>query len=364
MKPRWQSIRIGATCILLLLVINIHRLASSSIVGFESPYFRHIYFGTKKPPSTTPSTNPLYSLQPHSYAYVFYATQDDYACSALINIERLQRKFNTRHRIIILISTSVSEPMRQALAEHNATVVLHDVPPLAENGASYYRDVLLKLVAFKLHLIDPSLRRVLIMDADQLILKNLDDLFYLPDTDLAAPRAYWIQRDFISSTFMLISLSNRLWSRVREAMDTIQPDTYDMDLINTLFGDVVMMLPGNFVTINSHWEAWDIPSWYRDNDDESKRHNSSILSSHSKGSVPCFGGHDESGEVRELNRKLVHVYDQASVLHYFALGKPWSYTVEQAKEHRSCAHPLFYTQFGIWRASAQRICPGYYDKPV
>lgn len=35
-----------------------------------------------------------------------------------------------------------------------------------------------------------------------------------------------------------------------------------MDIVNQLFSDTVMILPGQFVTLNSHWEDWNLPNWF------------------------------------------------------------------------------------------------------
>jgi hypothetical protein len=35
-----------------------------------------------------------------------------------------------------------------------------------------------------------------------------------------------------------------------------------MDMANELFGEEVLMLPGNFVALNSHWEDWNLPRWF------------------------------------------------------------------------------------------------------
>lgn len=114
-----------------------------------------------------------------------------------------------------------------------------------------------------MHRISPGLNRILALDADQLILRNLDDLFTgLPTVDLAAPRAYWLSRDFIASTFLLINLSDHLWDVVSDAIASAAQDRYDMDIFNDVFGKKVMMLSGEFVTLNSHWEDWNLPDWF------------------------------------------------------------------------------------------------------
>ncbi|GAB1731858.1 hypothetical protein NU195Hw_g5175t1 [Hortaea werneckii] len=198
------------------------------------------------------------------FAYAFYATSDSYACSALVNIYRLQHELGTKLPIHMLVSDGVSSPYIQSF-EAAGVFVHHEETPKLKSSimGSYYEDCLLKLLAFKLHALDPRLKRVLALDSDQLVMQNLDHLFAgLPEVDLAAPRAYWLSRDFLASTFMMISLSDRLWKTVEDALDTIGYDKFDMDLINDLLGDTVMMLSGEYVTLNSHWEDWNLPKWY------------------------------------------------------------------------------------------------------
>ncbi|GAB7347362.1 hypothetical protein MBLNU459_g4298t1 [Dothideomycetes sp. NU459] len=128
--------------------------------------------------------------KPETFAYVFYATQNLYACSVLVNIERLQTLLKTKHRIFVLVTPEVSEDYIDAFELRNVTVSVQDAPPIADGGAFYYQDSLLKLYGFRMHEIDPSLTRVIVMDSDQLVLRNLDRLFEGIEVDLAAPRAY------------------------------------------------------------------------------------------------------------------------------------------------------------------------------
>ena len=168
-----------------------------------------------------------------------------------------------QHRILVLVSPLLSEAYVDAFHGRNVTVIPHEPPPLADGSVEYYRDVLLKLVSFRLHHVDPSLKRILVLDSDQLILQNLDSMFQLPHVNLAVPRAYWISKDSICSAFMLVELSDRLADRMESGLKGILPDEYDMDLVNRLLGEEVMMLPGHYVTLNSHWEVWDLPNPHR-----------------------------------------------------------------------------------------------------
>jgi hypothetical protein len=143
------------------------------------------------------------------FAYVFYATTPQYACSVLVNIDRLQNRFNAKHRIIVLVKPNLDTSYLSAFTAHNATVIPFEPPQNPTQDVPYYQGVLLKLVTFRLHHYIPSLKRILVLDADELILQSLDHVFDLPEVDLAAPRAYWLDDEF-SSAFLLISLSDRL----------------------------------------------------------------------------------------------------------------------------------------------------------
>ncbi|KAJ9636327.1 hypothetical protein H2199_008002 [Coniosporium tulheliwenetii] len=357
--------------------------------------------------STTPEPLPTTPSGPSPNAYVFYATQNEYACSVLVNIDRLQNLFHTTHRIFVLASPKVSAPFIHALEARNVT-----------------------LLGFRMHEIDPTLKRVLVLDADQLIVNSLDHVFELPEVDLAAPRAYWIAKDFFSSTFMLINLSDRLWRRVEEGIKTIAPDKYDMDLANQLLGDTVMMLPGSYATPNSHWEDWNMPKWFRPE----------AANDTAKASGPVGFGEVAAGEEKKkqgLKRRdappplfrdengwhgvhsdnvpsttgfittstppsppypppppphppphpipppppprpprphrhpippllgpLQSLTTATHVLHFFALGKPWSYSLADVKAARPYAHPAFVEQWRTWRTAAREVCPTWSVKGV
>ncbi|KAF2434678.1 alphaN-acetylglucosamine transferase [Tothia fuscella] len=259
--------------------------------------------------------------KPSPYGYIFYATADDYACAVLLNIKRLRHLFHTRHQIHVLVAPNVGRSYIEAFESFQAIVTVREPPSLGPGSIPYYDGCLLKLIAFRMHEIESSLRRVLVLDADQLILRSLDSLFELPDVDLAAPRAYWIGRHAFASTLMLITLSDRLWQQVNEAMRTIKGNVYDMDLLNQLFDETVLMLPGSYITLNSHFEDWNMPSFYRPQDKD-----------------------------RKINLT-------AYVLHYTAIGKPWMHTVKEIKQLKPQAHPALYEQFELWRTEAKKICP-------
>jgi hypothetical protein len=78
-------------------------------------------------------------------------------------------------------------------------------------------------------------------------LQPLDDLFLLPHADVAAPSAYWIGNNSLSSAILLIEPSMTEFKKVLNGMQNRTSNEFDMDLVNDLFADNAMMLP------NKHW---------------------------------------------------------------------------------------------------------------
>lgn len=332
------------------------------------------------PPRSQNADHPVppdFSVSP--FAYVFYATQDNYACSVLVNVYRLNNVFNTSHRIIVLVKPDLPSLYLTALTAQNATVIPYEPPPLADSNVPYYQDVLLKLVGFRLHHYIPSLKRVLILDSDQLILQSLDHVFGLPEVDIAAPRAYW-QSEGFTSAFILVSLSDRLWDKVSNSLFNIDHDVFDMDLVNKLFGKTLLVLPGDYATLNSHWETNDIPSWWQGDEPMqtffprppkpaplyvvTNGTNHTLTRSDREKLARTSKENFERAKLKERRERLEDVLYQVvkdvKVLHFTAVGKPWSYPASGIESIRPNAHPLLAEHFRSWRNAAREICP-YWD---
>jgi hypothetical protein len=271
----------------------------------------------------------VYSTLSAYNAYVFYAHSDNYACSVLVNAHILQHLMGTRYRIFAIISDGVSRTMQDALAAKNISLIKETPLPLHANSIPYYEGCLLKLAAFRLHEYDSSIQRLLVLDADQLILRNLDMIFDTQMTDFMAPTAYWISNDTITSTCMLIQPGKPMWDRVKAAAKSIKSDKYDMDLINDLFAERGDRLSERYVTLNSHWEDWNIPLW--------------------------MGSRSSNGTATD--QQLRALYDQAAIIHFTAAGKPWMHDTQALREQKPDAHPLMVEQWARWRSLALQNCP-------
>lgn len=266
-------------------------------------------------------------------AYVFYATQDVYACSIAVNVHLLKAQFRTKHRIIVLLSSEVALPYRHLLEDLGASIVDEEPLPLHRDTIPYYRGCLLKLASFRMHEIDPSLKRIITLDADQLILGNLDDLFELSMTSFLAATAYWIDSTCLSSTLMLIEPSISQWGSVQQLLANPSPQQYDMDIVNKLFQHQLMRLSGRYVTLNSHWEDWNYPPWY-------------------KSMAPMVGS-----SIPVSEKYMTDLYINTKVVHFTAVGKPWMYDVNTVRRMKPDSHFILYHQWETWRQHALSLCP-------
>lgn len=304
-----------------------------------------LLFLTKEKAFSLQKALELGSISSTKHAYVFYATLDEYACSVLVNIQLLRLVHHSKLRIIVLVSDGVSHEYHTKFKSLDAEVVVEKPLALHPESVEYYRDCLLKLAAYRMHEMELSapVQRVLVLDSDQLILKNLDHLFDLPSADVYAPRAYWIEKEdkkpFLSSTLMLIQPNPELWKQIQDTVATLPAHQYDMDIVNSLFGDQALLLPDSYVVLNSHWEDHKVPLWFTPENGEP-------------------AGNVTEGDTSRpaSNEELNALYDQSHVIHFTAVGKPWSMDLWTVNELKPGAHPVLLIQWEEWRVRANLLC--------
>jgi alpha-N-acetylglucosamine transferase len=100
----------------------------------------------------------------------------------------------------------------------------------------------------------------------------MDELFLLPPSPLAMPRAYWLaptadsgtiiatdaQRETkFTSTIMLVTPSTSEFDRVMAAVATASHDAYDMEVVNALYGDTARVLPHRPYVLLSQVLRWE-----------------------------------------------------------------------------------------------------------
>jgi hypothetical protein len=104
-----------------------------------------------------------------------------------------------------------------------------------------------KIMAFSLAYYD----RVIAMDSDVTLLKPLDELFLLPSTPIAMPRAYWADSKPWPLTSMLMVIKPDLdeFERFKKTIggggnsELVAVHRFDMELVNERFEDSALVLP-------------------------------------------------------------------------------------------------------------------------
>jgi lipopolysaccharide biosynthesis glycosyltransferase len=177
-----------------------------------------------------------------------------------------------------------------------------------------FRHCLVKLRVLEL----AEYERVVYIDADAIPLKNLDYLFSLPITGpVAAPRAYWLQQPYWTSALFVAHPSITSWNRVKPHFAAAsQRDYFDMEIINCEFANEIQSLPATVFCLNSEWEEANRLGFFSD---------------------------------------PVEAYSSVSVVHFTALGKPWTYSTAEARRLRPNAHPIFYDLWDKWRTTRELI---------
>src|SRR5690242_3462269 len=93
--------------------------------------------------------------------------------------------------------------------------------------------------------------RVIALDSDITLLQSLDNLFLLPPTPVAMPRAYWADSKPWPLTSMLMVLTPSLaeFERLKQTLHSGAADAlvdthrFDMELLNDRFQDSALVLP-------------------------------------------------------------------------------------------------------------------------
>ncbi|KAJ3273494.1 hypothetical protein HDV01_004414 [Terramyces sp. JEL0728] len=254
-------------------------------------------------------------------AYMFYVTSKPYACSVMIMAERLE-KFNKDPTIDILalvngISDSQINRMNKMGIKTKKVELLQALGSQNEAEKQVWKHSITKFQIFR----DWGYDKFVYMDADSLLMSNLDHLFDLPDTPTFwAPRAYWLLENYQPAFTSLLIVGKPSQKIYDEAVQYAEKDTtiYDMDVLNKLYRHKVGLLPNIYGLINrSFYQGF--PEEYMLQD-----------------------------TIFEQDFKLVHISDH-DVGQY---GKPWDYARNTKKE----GNPYFYQTLDLFNSLYDNYC--------
>lgn len=177
------------------------------------------------------------------------------------------------------------------------------------NGPSSWSTSITKLRAFELD----EYERVLHLDSDITLRQHLDELFLLPKTQMAMPRAYWNDAPSghqpLTSVLMLLEPNRAEFQNFLQILQRKKQDPeyeikkrYDMELVNHRFGGSALVLPHRPYVLQS-------AEFRRENHDAYLG-----VTSGPSGHIPA-----------RMKWDAQRVYDEAKLIHFndFPLPKPW-----------------------------------------
>ena len=145
-------------------------------------------------------------------------------------------------------------------------------------------------------------------------------IFTLPyDRVVYIPHCRWCGPGYVTSTLMVVQPSQRMWLRLRRAMDAAEGRAmYDMDILNEELREDVHRLPSVYGMLNSEFENRRPTAFY--------------------GST--FG----------------EVYKRAFFVHFTALGKPWDVRLSEVHRKVNASHvqPEMLDLYTLWHSLLER----------
>ncbi|ETV95322.1 hypothetical protein H310_11219 [Aphanomyces invadans] len=192
-------------------------------------------------------------------AYMLYATDARTVCNAIILASNI-RKLGTPASIpiVTLVGNDVPPSVIQRLTDANIVAIPIDPwkQERVDQSDEWFRS-LTKLRIFE----ERGYDKVIYLDSDVWVHRNLDHLFFLGDAVLWAPHAYYIKENYVfGSTLLVFTPSNAVFHEIQDAMaHPPRPNYFDMDVLNDLYKLHCGFLPNNYVVLtytlhdNANW---------------------------------------------------------------------------------------------------------------
>lgn len=143
------------------------------------------------------------------------------------------------------------------------------------------------------------------MDSDSLLLRPIDELFFVPPATAVMPRAYWLDTPHMSSHIMVLTPSAHAFHDVQRTIARKAGyGFYDMEVMNQAFGSTCQVLPREPYAL--------------------------LTGEFRRGDHAGFLGGSGSGHEGQL-WDPDSVLDQAKLVHFsdYPLSKPWLATEEE-----------------------------------
>ncbi|KAJ5112053.1 hypothetical protein N7532_000098 [Penicillium argentinense] len=198
------------------------------------------------------------------FAYSTYATSEAYLCNCVMVFDSLKKLGSKADRLLfypdewdLVIEDDgdrISQLLMTAKQKYDVQLVPVKVEGIKKNSAQSasadWDTSSAKLYAFGVVQYD----RIIHLDSDMTVLQSMDELFFLPRTPVAMPRAYWLlpEQKILNSQIVVIEPSYDEFMALKEStrnavhgqMDLRLNETrYDMEILNNRYGDSAMVIP-------------------------------------------------------------------------------------------------------------------------
>ncbi|KAJ3255195.1 hypothetical protein HK103_006564 [Boothiomyces macroporosus] len=262
-------------------------------------------------------------------AYLFYATSKPYACSVMVFAERFKLfKKDPSIDILALVSGLDESTLNKmnSLGIKTSHVDIHSATgDKNSENRERYKESNTKLHIFK----DWGYDKFVYLDADSLLMTNIDDLFDLPETKLFwAPRAFWLSEKY-QPAFTTVLIVGKPSKKIYE--DSIQlskkeNSMYDMDILNKLYRHQVGLLPSIYGLLNRNilYQS-ELPAEY------------------------C-------GDLTQVKKDLKLVHFTSAISATGIYGKPWSQP-RKKPENIQPDTELYFELFEAFFSLYDRVCP-------
>lgn len=191
-----------------------------------------------------------------NYSYITLLTSDSYVYGVMMLNESL-KQVNSQYPLLVLITNNVSLASKEILNQLNISYKDVETISIADEiyqhnlsidpvTAPLWKDSFTKFQMFKLIEYD----KLIFLDADILVLKNLDNLFELPHMTAAVDGEYfnlWPDSPHFNSGFMVIEPSVELFNNLIEFSKTIN--------FNSNLSKWVMLLADQEI-LNLYYKDW------------------------------------------------------------------------------------------------------------
>ncbi|KAJ3319860.1 hypothetical protein HDV06_005836 [Boothiomyces sp. JEL0866] len=261
--------------------------------------------------------------KPTKRAYMFYLTNRDYACCSMMFAKRFKEVGTDPSIDIVALYTNLGIDTLTSM--HNLGMKTIKVDVLESNKAEnhvndYYKEAITKFQIFN----DWGYDKFVFLDADILLMSNIDHLFDLPDTELFwSPRAFWLSQPFFTTTVIVGKPSKEIFNAAVQ-LSKADNSLFDMDVLNVLYKNQIGYLPNLYGILNKHF-------LYLDDLPEEYKHNRKALNE---------------------NLKVVHFTDTI----HGDYGKPWRSSRDKPQDIKP-EHQFFYDLHDMFYKYWDQVCP-------